>query len=135
LAEHHGVGVDLWSATSYKRLREDALAVERRNRLRANGDVEVPRVTQLLADTPGPVVAVTDFMKLVPDQIARWVPRPDMFVPLGTDGFGRSDTRETLRRYFEVDAGHVVVAVLSALGDRDGVRKAVDRYDIEDTTN
>jgi pyruvate dehydrogenase E1 component len=120
----------LWSATSYKRLREEALAVERRNRLHPDHDPDVPLVTRLLDGRPGPVVAVTDYMKLVPDQIARWVPAP--FVPLGTDGFGRSDTREALRRYFEVDAAHIVVATLSALDDADGVRKAMDRYDISD---
>ena len=71
---------------------------------------------RLLADSSGPIVAVTDFMKIVPEQVARFVPdRP--FVPLGTDGMGRSDTREALRRFFEVDAGHVVVAVLSALAE------------------
>jgi pyruvate dehydrogenase E1 component len=82
----------------------------------------------------GPVVAVTDFMKAVPDQVARWV--PGTFVPLGTDGYGRSDTREALRRFFEVDAGHVVVAVLGALA-ADGkvpaaqVADAIARYQID----
>ena len=73
----------------------------------------VPLVTRKLADSDGPIVAVTDFMTLVPDQIARFTPR-SLHV-LGTDGFGRSDTREALRRFFEVDAAHIVVAVLSAL--------------------
>ncbi len=113
LSERWGVGVDLWSATSYKRLREEALAVERRNRLHPDQPAEVPLVTRLLAEGEGPVVAVTDFQKLVPGQVARWVPRP--YHTLGTDGFGRSDTREALRRFFEVDTGHVVVAVLHAL--------------------
>ncbi|MED6327695.1 MAG: pyruvate dehydrogenase (acetyl-transferring), homodimeric type, partial [Actinomycetota bacterium] len=113
LAERWNVAVDLWSATSYKRLREEALAVERRNRLHPEAPAEVPLVTRLLADGDGPVVAVTDYQKLVPGQVARWVPRP--YHTLGTDGFGRSDTREALRRFFEVDVGHVVVAVLHAL--------------------
>ena len=113
LAERWGVGVDLWSATSYKRLREEALAVERRNRLHPDMPPEVPLVTRLLAGGQGPVVAVSDFVKLVPGQVARWVPRP--YHILGTDGFGRSDTRTDLRRFFEVDTGHVVVAVLHAL--------------------
>jgi pyruvate dehydrogenase E1 component len=113
LAERWGVGVDLWSATSYKRLREEALAVERRNRLHPDRPAEVPLVTRLLAGGEGPVVAVTDFMKLIPGQVARWIPRP--YHTLGTDGFGRSDTRSALRRFFEVDTGHVVVAVLHAL--------------------
>jgi pyruvate dehydrogenase E1 component len=82
----------------------------------------------------GPAVAVTDYMKAVPDQIARWVPQP--FLPLGTDGFGRSDTREALRRFFEIDTGHVVVAVLSGLTtegriDASVVEKAISRYDID----
>jgi pyruvate dehydrogenase E1 component len=128
LAEHHGIGVDLWSATSYKRLREEALAVERANRLDPDRERREPLVTRLLADAPGPVVAVSDYMKLVPDQVARWVPKP--LIPLGTDGFGRSDTREALRRYFEVDAGHVVVATLAGLDAGDEVRKALSRYGI-----
>jgi pyruvate dehydrogenase E1 component len=82
----------------------------------------------------GPVVAVTDYLTLVPDQIARWV--PGRFVPLGTDGYGRSDTREALRRFFEVDAGHVVVAVLTALAgegrmEAAGVADAIARYGID----
>ena len=68
----------------------------------------------MLAGPPGPIVAVTDFMKIVPEQVARWLP-DRTFTPLGTDGMGRSDTREALRRFFEIDEGHVVVAVLSAL--------------------
>ncbi|CAB4362667.1 MAG: pyruvate dehydrogenase (acetyl-transferring), homodimeric type [Actinobacteria bacterium] len=114
LAEQHGIGVDLWSATSYKALRDEALSSERWNRLHPSQTARVPVVAQLLADTPGPVVAVTDFMKVVPEQVARFLPGRT-FLPLGTDGMGRSDTREALRRYFEVDAGHVVVGVLSAL--------------------
>ena len=113
LAERWGVGVDLWSATSYKRLREEALGVERQNRLHPTDPAEIPLVTRLLAEGEGPIVAVTDFQKLLPGQVARWIPRP--FHTLGTDGFGRSDTREALRRFFEVDTGHVVVAVLHAL--------------------
>jgi pyruvate dehydrogenase E1 component len=135
LAEQFGVGVDLWSATSYKRLREEALSVERWNRLHPDAPARVARVTELLAGT-GPVVAVTDFLKAVPDQVARWVPDGRRFTPLGTDGFGRSDTREALRRHFEIDTGHVVVAVLSSLA-ADGivepavVKDAVARYDLD----
>jgi len=134
LAEHYGVGAELWSATSYKRLREDALSAERQNRLHPDAEGRTPRVTELLADGRGPVVAVTDHMTLVPDQVGRWIPRT--FVPLGTDGFGRSDTREALRRFFEIDAGHIVVATLWGLV-RDGsveaavVRDAIERYGID----
>jgi pyruvate dehydrogenase E1 component len=117
LLARYGVGVELWSATSYKALREDALAVERWNRLHPSQPPRTPLVADLLGSTPGPVVAVTDFMKIVPEQVARWLPGRS-FTPLGTDGMGRSDTREALRRFFEVDEGHVVVAVLAALASQ-----------------
>jgi pyruvate dehydrogenase E1 component len=91
-------------------------------------------VTRTLAAAQGPVIAVSDYMKAVPDQVARWV--PGQFTPLGTDGFGRSDTREALRRFFEIDAGHIVVAVMAALA-RGGavepplVQDAIKRFDID----
>jgi pyruvate dehydrogenase E1 component len=134
LAERWGVGVELWSATSYKSLREEALSAERWNRLHPTEIARTPLVTELLAAGEGPIVAVSDFMKAVPDQIARWAQRP--FVPLGTDGFGRSDTRQALRRFFEVDAGHVGVAVLAALAqlgsvDAATVQKAIAEHDID----
>ncbi len=134
LANEWDVGVELWSATSYKALREEALSTERWSRLHPSEPPRLPLAAQLLADAEGPIVAVTDFMKAVPEQIARFVARP--FVPLGTDGVGRSDTRDALRRYFEVDAPHVVVAVLSALaatGDvkPEVVRDAIAHYDID----
>jgi pyruvate dehydrogenase E1 component len=137
LAEHFDVGVDLWSITSWKRLREEALTTERWNRLHPGEPPRTPLVTQRLASSEGPIVAVTDYMKAVPDQISRWAPRP--FLPLGTDGFGRSDTREQLRRFFETDAGNVVVAVLAslaALGDvkPETVSDAIARYDIDPPT-
>jgi pyruvate dehydrogenase E1 component len=113
LAEQHGIGVDLWSAPGWKQLREEALATERWNRLHPAEAPRLARVAQLLGEGDAPVVAVTDYMAAVPDQISRWVRRP--YTTLGTDGFGRSDTREELRRFFEIDAGHVVVAVLSSL--------------------
>ena len=115
LAEHYNTSVELWSATSYKRLREEALGVERWNRLHPTEAPRVPIVTQLLDTAAGPITAVTDFMKAVPDQISRFVPRDRPFNILGTDGMGRSDTREALRRHFEIDAGHVVVATLTGL--------------------
>ena len=129
------VGVELWSATSYKVLRDDALATERWNRLHPSQPARTPRVAQVLADTEGPIVAVTDFMKIVPEQVARWLP-DRTFTPLGTDGMGRSDTRAELRRYFEVDEGHVVVAVLAALAARGEVdpslvATAIAQYDID----
>ena len=114
LAARWDVSCDLWSATSYKTLRENALDVERWNRLHPTSSPRQADVTRLLDDGAGPVVAVTDFMRIVPEQVARFVPSR-LFVPLGTDGFGRSDTREALRRHFEVDMPHIVVATLHAL--------------------
>ena len=133
LAEHYGIGVDLLSAPSFKAAREEALEVERWNRLHPDEESRVPMVTQRLGGGRGPVVAVTDYMTLVPDQIARWVPR--RFIPLGTDGFGRSDTRESLRRFFETDAHSVISTVLSALAadgnlDPEVAKDAVARYDL-----
>ncbi|HEX7094729.1 MAG TPA: pyruvate dehydrogenase (acetyl-transferring), homodimeric type, partial [Acidimicrobiales bacterium] len=137
LASRWGVSVDLYSVTSYKRLRTEALGVERWNRLHPTAEPRVPYVTRVLRDAPGPIVAVTDYMKMVPDQIARWV--PTTFIPLGTDGYGRSDTREALRRFFEVDMAHVVVAVLSGLADmgaidRKVVTDAIVHYGIDPET-
>jgi pyruvate dehydrogenase E1 component len=134
LAEEWGVSAELWSATSYKALREEALGVERANRLQPSRDPQVPYVTSALGSSAGPIVAVTDFMKAVPDMIGRWVPRT--FTPLGTDGYGRSDTRAALRRHFETDAPHIVVAVLAALKDQgdastDEVAKAIAKYGID----
>ena len=136
LAERWGVVAELWSATSYKRLREEALGVARWNRLHPGDRPRTARVTDLLATSEGPIVAVTDFMAAVPDQIARWVPEGRRFTSLGTDGFGRSDTREALRRYFEVDAAHVVVATLASLAadrriDHSLVAKAIDHHGID----
>ncbi len=135
LAEHYDVGAELWSATSYKRLREDALATARWNRLHPEQPARTPRVAELLADAQGPIVAVSDFMAIVPEQIARFVPGRS-FTPLGTDGMGRSDTREALRHFFEIDAGHVVVATLAALAAQGDVKpevvsEAIARYDID----
>jgi pyruvate dehydrogenase E1 component len=136
LAEHYGVSAELWSATSYKRLREEALAVERLNRLHPSRPAEVPLVTALLNESSGPITAVTDFMAAVPDQIARFVPAGRPFHVLGTDGMGRSDTREALRRFFEVDTGHVVLTVLTGLVESGDIEPAVladaiERYGID----
>jgi pyruvate dehydrogenase E1 component len=134
LAERHDVAAELWSATSYKALREDALTIERWNRLHPTEPSGVPFITETLSNADGPYVAVTDFMKVVPDQVARWV--PGHFTPLGTDGYGRSDTRAKLRRHFEVDAAHIVVAVLRALaetgeGKAEEVADAIATYEID----
>lgn len=134
LAEHYDVATELWSATSYKTLRTDALAAERWNRLHPGDSTEVSSCQEKLNSMAGPIIAVTDFMKVVPDQISRWA--PGTFVPLGTDGYGRSDTREALRSFFEVDTANIVVATLSALAT-DGkiepgtVAEAIAKYGID----
>ncbi len=138
LADDFGVAASLFSATSYKSLREDALATERWNRLHPHDTARVAHVTRVLAEqAEGPIVAVTDFMKIVPDQIARFIPGgSDRLQVLGTDGYGRSDTRASLRRHFETDAAHVVVTTLHAL-ERDGkvsadeVAKAIAKFGID----
>jgi len=134
LADEFSVSVDLWSVTSWSQLRSDAVSVERWNRLHPTLPARTAIVSDRLGTTGGPVVAVTDYLRSVPDQIAPWVSRP--FTSLGTDGFGRSDAREALRRYFEVDAAHVVVAVLSALARRGEldvgvVAGAIERFGID----
>jgi pyruvate dehydrogenase E1 component len=135
LRTRFNVGVDLWSATSYKTLREDALAVERHNRLHPSDPPKVARVTALLSGSSDPIVAVSDFMKIVPEQIARFIPGRS-FTALGTDGMGRSDTRHALRSHFEIDMPNIVVAVLAALAQSravspDIVQQAIAKYDIK----
>jgi len=109
----YGVAADVWSATSYNELYRDGHAAERWNRLHPLDKQRVPYVTECLAKTEGVIVAASDYLKSQPDMIARWVGRP--MVTLGTDGFGRSEDRESLRDFFEVDARYVVIATLSAL--------------------
>jgi pyruvate dehydrogenase E1 component len=134
LAEEHDVAADVWSATSYQQLRAEALEIERWNRLHPESERKNTYVGTLLEGKEGPVIATSDSMKAVPDQIARWVRHP--FVPLGTDGFGRSDSREALRRHFEIDPQHIVVATLSALAEfgdykPEKVADAIERYQID----
>ena len=124
LHSRYGVACDVWSVTSYKALREDALDTERWNRLHPTAPKRVSHVQRLLADDSAPIVATSDFMRIVPEQIARFLPNRT-FAPLGTDGFGRSDTREALRRHFEIDTGHVVVATLHALCEAGSVPPTV----------
>jgi pyruvate dehydrogenase E1 component len=123
LAERWGVAVDTWAVTSWQALRTDALETERWNRLHPSGEPRLPHVTSVLGAGPEPVVAITDYMRSVPDQISRFVDRP--YSSLGTDGFGRSDARGALRTHFEVDAPHLVVAVLNALALSGGVDRSV----------
>ncbi|MPY97787.1 MAG: pyruvate dehydrogenase (acetyl-transferring), homodimeric type [Actinophytocola sp.] len=123
LAADWGVRADVWSATSWSELRRDAVAVDRENLLHPDDEPRVPFVTEKLLDTEGPIVAVSDWMRAVPDQIRPWVPG-DM-VSLGTDGFGFSDTRPAARRYFLVDAESIVVGTLAALARKGKVEQSV----------
>ena len=113
LAEKYDVAADVWSVTSYPELYRDGHAAERWNRLHPGEKPKVPYVTQCLADTEGVIVAASDYVKLLPNGIDRWTKRP--VAALGTDGFGRSEGRASLRDFFEVDAKHIVAATLSEL--------------------
>jgi len=129
LAGEFGVAADVFSMTSFTELRRDAMAVERRNRLAPGEAPERAYVEELLGDSKAPVVAATDYIREFPDGIRPWVRAP--YVTLGTDGYGRSDFRRTLRRFFEVDRHHVVLAALTALGDVEGAKRAIAEYDID----
>ncbi|MFC0709324.1 pyruvate dehydrogenase (acetyl-transferring), homodimeric type [Azorhizophilus paspali] len=124
LREDYNVAADVWSVTSFNELRRNGLAVERHNRLHPEQKPELSYVEQCLSGRKGPVVASTDYMKLFADQIRQWVPSREYKV-LGTDGFGRSDTRKKLRHFFEVDRYWVVLAALEALADRGDIEPKV----------
>ena len=135
LADEWDVKADVWSVTSWNELRRDAVAAEEHNLLHPEEEQRVPYVAQKLADADGPKVAVSDWMRSVPDQIARWV--PGSYQSLGTDGFGFADTRGAARRFFHVDAQSIVVAVLTELAregriDRSVLKQAIDRYRLLD---
>jgi pyruvate dehydrogenase E1 component len=134
LAADFDVGADVWSAPGWQRLRQEALECEEWNRLHPTEEQRVPLVNCTFAEVDGPIVAVTDYMRSVPDQISRWVPRP--YTILGADGFGRSDTRPALRRYFKIDAESIAVAVLRELALSGEVKPelvadAIKRYDLD----
>ncbi len=131
----YGIDVNLFSATSFKTLRDEAMEVERWNRLHPLENPRVARVQQAFAVGTAPIVAVTDFMRVIADQVSPYLPGRT-YLALGTDGMGRSDTRESLRRFFETDAAHVVVAVLTTLVGshgitRDTVAKAIADFGID----
>jgi pyruvate dehydrogenase E1 component len=117
LSEQYQVAADVWSVTSYNELRREALEVERWNRLHPAEPERQPYLLKALENVPGPIVASTDYMKVVADQIAPWL--PGRLVTLGTDGFGRSDNREHLRKHFENGAEAIAAAALARLA-RDG---------------
>ncbi|HSG88608.1 MAG TPA: pyruvate dehydrogenase (acetyl-transferring), homodimeric type, partial [Pseudomonadales bacterium] len=122
LRADYGVAVDVWSVTSFNELRRDGLEADRWNLLHPEETPRVPWVHECLAEVDAPVVAATDYMKAFADQVRNWVPQD--YLVLGTDGFGRSDTREALRRFFEVDRNFVVVAALKVLADRQVIAAA-----------
>jgi pyruvate dehydrogenase E1 component len=137
LAEEWNVRADVWSATSWNELRREAVDVERHNLLHPEEEQRVPYVTRKLSGSEGPFVAVSDWMRSVPDQISRWV--PGTYQSLGADGFGFADTRGAARRFFHIDAQSIVLAVLTELAregkvDRGALKQAVDRYQLLDVT-
>ncbi len=113
LAEQAGIAAEIYSAPSFPLLRRDALETERFNRLNPKATPKVPYVSTVLGADGGPIVVATDWMKALPDMVARWL--PPYYVSLGTDGFGRSDTRDALRRLFEIDPPHIAAAAISEL--------------------
>jgi len=113
LEEKYGVSADVWSATSYKELYKDAISTERVNRLNPGKKPQIPYVGRVLGKEKGVFVAASDYVKALPASISKWIPGP--FAMLGTDGYGRSDSRAALRDFFEVDARHITLATLHAL--------------------
>jgi pyruvate dehydrogenase E1 component len=134
LEEDFGVAADVWSVTSFTELRRDGIEVERWNMLHPESEPRRSFVTEQLGRGEGPVIASTDYMRAFADQIRQWV--PGRYRVLGTDGFGRSDSRAALRRFFEVDRHYVAVAALRELVDEGvveaaRVREAIQRYEID----
>ena len=134
LSEEYGVDSDIWSVTSFNELRKDGMETERRNLLNPNSKKEKNYVEKCLEKRDGPVIAVTDYVRAFSDQIRPYTDKP--FYSLGTDGFGRSDTRKNLRKFFEVDKEHIVAYTLSALAQEqllssDNAEKAFKKYNID----
>lgn len=134
LRDKYKVPVEVWSVTSFNELRRDGMDVSRWNMLHPGKKAKVPHITKCLQGSDAPVIASTDYMRICADQVREYVPAP--FRVLGTDGFGRSDTRQRLRRFFEVDRGYVVVAALTELAAKgivstDVVSKAIKEFEID----
>jgi len=130
LGREYGVAADVWSVTSYTELRREAMDVERWNLLHPGAPERVPFLTQQLGPDPTLVVGTSDYLKALPDSIAKWINAP--LVALGTDGFGRSGTRDELRDFFEVDERHITLATLSALAREEQIPVSVAQQAIED---
>ena len=134
LAENYAIAADVWSVTSYTELRRDALDAERWNMLHPHETPVVPYITKQLGPEPHATIATSDYVKTLPDSVSKWIPGP--LVSLGTDGFGRSESRESLRDFFEVDSRYVTLAALHALAregeiDRELVSEAIEDLDID----
>jgi pyruvate dehydrogenase E1 component len=134
LADKYKVASTVYSATSYTALRRDALECERYNRLHPTGEGKLPYVSKVLGNTRGPVIASSDYMRALPELVGPFLTdaKGPRLLALGTDGFGRSDTRKALRRFFEVDAENVAVAALSALAERGELDRTVVAQAIQD---
>ena len=137
LADDWGVAADVWSVTSWNELRRDGLAADAQEFLRPDEERRVPWVTQCLQDAEGPVVAVSDYMRAVQDQIREWV--PGTYATLGADGFGFSDTRPAARRFFHIDGPSMAVRALQLLAAEGKVpadvpKQAAQRYRLDDVT-
>jgi pyruvate dehydrogenase E1 component len=133
LLEKYDVAADVWSVTSYQELYRDGHACDRWNMLHPQETARVPHVSQCMKEAPGVIVATSDYLKVLPDSIDRWMPR--RVRSLGTDGFGRSEDRASLRDFFEVDARYVAVAALAELAqdgqlDRKVVAQAIKDFGI-----
>ena len=134
LEEKYDVAADVWSITSFKQLHNDGLAVDRWNRLHPGEPKRASWVTECVGDAKGVCVIASDYVKALPESIARWFPKTP--VSLGTDGFGRSEGRDALRNHFEVDARWITVATLSALADEgqigpEVVKDAIEEFGID----
>jgi pyruvate dehydrogenase E1 component len=136
LEKDFGVAADIWSVTSFNELRRDGIETARWNLLHPEAEPRRAYIEQCLRDHTGPIIAATDYMKVFADQIRAYLPQPALYSVLGTDGFGRSDTRRALRGHFEVDRRYVAVAALKALADQEAlpqkkVVEAIRKYGVD----
>jgi len=136
LEKDFGVSADIWSVTSFNELRRDGIETARWNLLHPESEPRRAYVEQCLRDHTGPIIAATDYMKVFADQIRAYLPQPALYSVLGTDGFGRSDTRRALRGHFEVDRRYVAIAALKALADQEAlpqkkVVEAINKYGVD----
>jgi pyruvate dehydrogenase E1 component len=134
LRSEYGVNADIWAVTSYNQLTRDGWEIERENMLNPEGEPREAYVTQMLKGREGPVISSSDYMKNYANQIRKWVPQN--YEVLGTDGFGRSDSRAQLRHFFEVDRKWVTVAALKALANEGSIKasvvtEAIKKFDLD----